>query len=479
MTTPRLRTRCAPHGTSRRTAPRAVILAGCVLLTACAHVPVIDSGALTAAARSGEQIQVHGSRGPLSPRQSRAVLARVTAEAPNASALERHLALEQAVAETPLYTGNAVRILRDGSEAFPAIFEAIRSARHYLLLEYYIFEDVSSDGQRLSDLLLAQRAAGVEIRVIYDGIGSINTPTDFLDRLRNGGVQLVEFNPPNPLRRHFAINSRDHRKILVADGERAILGGINLSSTYESAPDGHSREKPSPAQASPPVWHDTDVELRGPVVAAVEQLFTEHWRQQTGDSDGITRTAAPGNAGEEVARILGSSPQHAGSRYYVTALSAIRNAESRIWITAAYFVPTHQEVEDLLAAVGRGVDVRLLLPSQSDSGIALVLQRSQYRRLLRGGVHIWERDDGILHSKTMVIDEVWSAVGSSNFDQRSVIYNDEVDAIVLGRSTAGRLTANFERDLGHAHAIDLAHLPHDSWFQRLRARFWHLWEELV
>ena len=451
---------------------RTALVLALATLASCAHVPVVDEADL-AKASDGSQIKVFGARGPLSSRQSKAVLGHLAEQAPDAGALERHLAVEQIVAESPLFTGNHVRILRDGAETFPAMFAAIRQATRYVYLEYYIFEDVTCDGEMLSDLLIRQARAGVRIRVIYDGIGSIGTDSAFFDKLQAAGVQIVEFNPLNPWKRHSALNSRDHRKLLVADGTVAIIGGVNLSSTYQSAPE---------FQASQNIWHDTDIEVTGPVVPELEKLFKEHWREQLGvplESEGDTPDPTQLPPGEEVVRILGSSPTKLKRRYYVTVISAIRNAESSIWITGAYFVPTHQEKEGLIVAARRGVDVRLLLPSRSDSGPALAVQHSHYEDLLRAGVKIYERDDGILHSKTMVIDQVWSIVGSSNFDHRSVLFNDEVDAVVLGKATGEHLAADFKADLQHAQAIDPEHWHHRSALEHLRENFWRLWEQLL
>jgi cardiolipin synthase len=452
-------------------------------LGGCAHVPVVDEADLVKAS-DGSQIKVFGARGPLSARQSKAALSRLAEQAPDAGALERHLAVEQIVAESPLFTGNQVRILRDGAETFPAMFAAIRQATRYVYLEYYIFEDVTCDGEMLSDLLVRQSHAGVRVRVIYDGIGSIGTDSSFFDKLQAAGVQIVEFNPLNPWKRHSALNSRDHRKLLVADGTVAILGGVNLSSTYQSAPSAGEDEVTQAADTQLPqnVWHDTDIQINGPVVRDLEKLFKEHWREQEGvplegDDDPSQLPQQP--PGDEVVRILGSSPAKLKRRYYVTVISAIRNAESSIWITGAYFVPTHQEKEGLIAAARRGVDVRLLLPSRSDSGPALAVQHSHYEELLRAGVKIYERDDGILHSKTMVIDHVWSIVGSSNFDHRSVLFNDEVDAVVLGKETGQRLADDFEADLQHAQAIDPQLWRRRSALEHLRENFWRLWEQLL
>jgi cardiolipin synthase len=441
---------------------------------------------LLAVGADTHSIQVYDARGPLTPRQSQAVLDRVARQAPDASALERHLALEQQVAEHPLYTGNSVRILEDGEQAFPAIFTAIREARHYVLLEYYIFEDVQCEGQSLKDLLASKSRDGVHIYVIYDGVGSLDSPAQFFDALRAAGVQFIEFNPVNPLKAkgHYSPNSRDHRKLLVADGELAIVGGVNLSSTYQTSASGSSSASSGstakPAAGQPQVWHDTDMEIEGPIVHELARLFVGHWRAQQGPPlDPQVGSETPPAAGSEVARLIGSNPSKLKTRYYITVLSAVRNAESTIWITAAYFVPTHQELEDLIAAAQRGVDVRLLLPAHSDSDMALDVQRSYYGKLLKAGVKIYERRDGVLHSKTIVIDGVWSIVGSSNLDQRSILFNDEVDVVVLGKSTGKALADEFSRNLERSDQIDLEHWKARPLSERLRAHVYRIWEELL
>ena len=311
-----------------------VVAAAVLVLSSCAEVPRVDEEQLLAVGADTHSIQVYDAHGPLTPRQSQAVLGRVARQAPDAGALERHLAIEQQVAEHPLYAGNSVRILEDGEQTFPAIFAAIRSAQRYVLLEYYIFEDVQCEGQSLEDLLVDKSREGVHIYVIYDGVGSLDSPAKFFDALRAAGVQFVEFNPVNPLKAkgHYSPNSRDHRKLLVVDGERAIVGGVNLSSTYETSGAGSltgSSSSKEPGPAEPQVWHDTDMEIQGPIVHELANLFMGHWRGQQGapldPQVGIEKPAA---AGTEVARLIGSNPSKLKTRYYITVLSAVRNAES-------------------------------------------------------------------------------------------------------------------------------------------------------
>jgi cardiolipin synthase len=226
------------------------------------------------------------------------------------------------------------------------------------------------------------------------------------------------------------------------------------------------------------VWRDTDLAISGPVVKQFERLFRQHWLEQDGAALGEEEPPADGD-GAEVVRILGSAPKRLTSRYYVTVLSAISSAATSVWITAAYFVPTHQEKEALIKAAKRGVDIRLLLPSHSDSSPALQVQHSHYSDLLEAGVRIYERDSDVLHSKTIVVDHVWSLVGSSNFDHRSVLFNDEVDAIVIGQETGSELSRLFETDVSSAHPIDLATWKRRAASTKFREQFWRLWEKLL
>jgi cardiolipin synthase len=424
-----------------------IALAVCALFAGCAAVPKVND-----TPPPQPMAPILGARGPLTAEQSKVLLDRIAPEPGDAGALKRHAAIEEAVAETPLVAGNATRLLVDGEQTFAAMFAAIQSARATVNLEYYIFEDVQSGGQHLGDLLIAKRQQGVAINIIYDAYGSAATPRDFFKRLTDAGIHVVEFNPITPLN-PFRISNRDHRKILTVDGATAVVGGINLSATYEGglAKSGGVPGKPDQH------WRDTDLEIKGPVVAQLQTLFLTQWAQTGGAP--LEREkyfpAVPAMGGDLV-RIVGSTPDKEVPRFYVTLLSAIRNAEKNVWLSAAYFVPTDQEEEDLIDAARRGLDVRLLLPSDSDSKMALAIGRSHYGYLLEAGAKIYEVQNEVLHSKTASIDGVWTAIGSSNFDPRSVVFNDEVDAVVLGSAVAQDFQKTFEADMAKARAIDRA-----------------------
>jgi len=447
-------------------------------LAGCASVPKIDQNVGLPSATAPKP-EIIGARGPLTAQQSKTLLARLSTEPGDAGVLQRHLAIEQAVAESPLIAGNRTRLLRDGPASFRAMFSAIQSATDHVNLEYFIFEDVESDGMHLGDLLIAKRKAGVAVNVIYDSYGSSSTPAAFFDRLKGAGINLVAFNPVNPLNTKvsYSLNDRDHRKILIIDGATAIVGGVNLSTTYQSNPLGKSG---APAGKSMDHWRDTDLQIDGPAVAQLQALFLDHWNAQKGpaltESNMYPMVTTKGTA---VARVLGSTPDNAIPRYYVTVLSAMRNAEKSILVSAAYFVPTDQEMENLVGAARRGVNVRLLLPDRSDSDLSIARAHSHYSELLEAGAKIYETHDLVLHSKTVVIDGVWSVIGSSNFDHRSVIFNDEVDVVVVGSETAKELEAMFADDQNAATQIDFKEWKDRSLSQRVKEAFAFAWEKLL
>ncbi len=389
---------------------------------------------------------VVGANGPLSPTQGKAVIARLGAQS---DLLQRHLAIEQEVAGTPLSVGNRTQLLQDGPATFRAMFAAIKGAQRNVYLEYYIFENVESDHSYLVDLLTAKARTGVSVVVIYDSFGSVDTPQEVFDTLKAAGVAVLGFHPLTDV---GSINDRDHRKILAVDNRTAIVGGVNLYTVYQAHP--HSRIVASDGP-SPETWHDTDLEIDGPAAAELQQVFLTHWGDEQGPPLKPVAERPPPASGNQAVRIIASDHNDTIPRYYATILSAIRNAEKSIWISAAYFVPTEDEKADLIAAAKRGVDVRLMVPGNSDEPMAQAVGRANYGDLLEAGVHIFEEQDGMLHSKWATIDGVWSVIGSSNFDHRSILFNDEVDAVVLGRETAAQLESLFDAQVAKAKPITL------------------------
>jgi cardiolipin synthase len=258
----------------------------------------------------------------------------------------------------------------------------------------------------------------------------------------------------------WKINNRDHRKIVVVDGRTAFTGGINISSTYESS----SATRPGPEEGVDAAWRDTHVELDGPVAAQFQALFLSTWTRAGGeveDEQGVLFPPIPAVGNELVGAVASEGDDDSESRIYASYLTAVEHASQRIWLTNAYFAPDKAFRKALIAAAKRGVDVRLIVPGFTDSGLILHASRSTFDELLAGGVRIYEQRYALLHAKTAVIDTALSMVGSANLDMRSFLHNNEVNAVVVGSTFAERMERVFERDLKDTRELDL-----ESWRKR-------------
>ena len=466
-----------------------------VVLGGCASLPRIVPD-LSRHARP--QVSLEGARGPLSSAQSKLILQRLQnaakklphqADQPNGATsniFERHLALEEAIVGSPLTVGNEVVLLQDGPATYAAMLTAIAAAKDHINMETYILDD-DVVGQKFAMALIDKQKQGVQVNLIRDSVGTFGTPSAFFEALKDQGVNVLEFNPVNPLaaRKTWALNQRDHRKLLIIDGRIAFLGGINISSVYSSgsasppAATDASDEKASIGKKIALEWRDTDLQLRGPVVAEFQKLFLATWEKQHGRPV-AEKIYFPQLeiVGTQVVRAIGSTPEDPFSLIYATLISAINNAEASIYLTNAYFVPDPQLLSALKAAAQRGVDVKLILPSQTDSWLVFHAGRRYYSRLLRAGVKIYQRRGVILHSKTALIDGVWATVGSTNLDWRSFLHNQEVNAVVLGSEFGSQVKAMFVKDLAASDEI-----TREQWRRRglglrikeIFAKTWQYW----
>ncbi len=422
-------------------------------------------------------VQLNGSRGPLRASETRAILARLQARGEPTDIFDRHLAIEESIVDSPLVVGNKVTLLQDGPATFQAMFNAIRAAKDHIHLETYLIED-DEVGNRFASELMAKQAQGVAVSLIYDSVGALGAPRAFFDRLTAVGVRVLEFNPINPLvaKAGWEVNQRDHRKLLIVDGRIAFLGGINISSVYSSG--SFAKASKRHADGSPP-WRDTHLQVEGPVVAEFQKLFLATWEKQHGTAMAATHPfPVLAVRGREVVRAIGSSPDAPFNLIYRTLLSAIDCAETSVYLTNAYFVPDPQLTTALTAAARRGVDVRLILPGATDFWLVFHAGRSHYTDLLEAGIHIHERRGALLHSKTAVIDGVWSTIGSTNLDWRSFLHNDEVNAVILGHEFGTQMQAMFATDLAASEEILSAAWRGRSLDNRVKevaARLWQYW----
>ncbi len=451
-----------------------LLLPSILCLGGCAPLPNV-SEKIQEAPATQESPQILSAKGFLSPKQSKALVERLQRSVDPTDILQRYIAVIESVSGSPLTKGNRVTLLVDGPATYAAMFKAIGNARDHINLETFIMEDIVANdetGLKLADLLLQKQAEGVQVNLLYDSVGSFSTPASFFQRLRDGGVQVVEFNPINPLkaRGKWRLARSDHRKILIVDGKVAFTGGVNISPVYSSRLSGRGVHDKTQIP-----WRDTDVQIEGPAVAEFQKLFLDTWQRQKG-AKLSERKYFPDlkEEGNTLVEVVDSSPGEANRVTFILYVSAITFAEHSLHMTNAYFVPDHQTVDALTDAARRGVDVKIILPGTSDSSLAKYAGEYYYSQLLKSGVKLYRRQNVLLHAKTLVIDGIWSTVGSTNMDFWSFSSNDEVNAVILSREFAMEMDKMFARDLDESEQIRSEEWEKRSLLFKIRERFYHL-----
>jgi cardiolipin synthase len=362
------------------------------------------------------------------------------------------LYLRQEEGVFPPTEGNRVEIFSSGQDAFNAFERAIREATDHVHFQFYIWQR-DDMGRRFRDLLTEKAKEGVEVRVLYDAVGGAPVKRGFMDPLIEAGAKVESFLPVVLFERQLRVNFRNHRKIIVVDGKTGFTGGVNIGDEYCD-------------------WVDLAFRLDGPVVLQLQEVFAEDWYFATGEDLASTRyfvgTEAVQKALEETsereddaddieqgrvaesvtARIIASGPDNPESAIQNVFFMAITGASRRIYITTPYFVPDQAMLMAIKTAAMRGVDVRLLTPGTSDIPIAQAAGRSYYAELLAAGVRIYEyHEERVLHAKSVVVDDVWSIIGSANMDIRSFLLNFEANAVLRDRELNSTLAEQFETHL--------------------------------
>ncbi len=366
------------------------------------------------------------------------------------------MALATAVSDSPPSNAASVDLLLDGDATFASIEAAVRAARHHVHLEYYIFEPDQA-GTRLRDLLIERARAGIEVRLLCDGVGSHHLGRRFLAPLIAAGARFAWFSPTTLARlRPRLFNFRTHRKIVVVDGTVGFTGGVNVTDDESFAARG--------AQA----YRDTHVRIEGAAVRWLQLVFLEDWSYATGQAP----TAAPyfpevPDDGAHPVQILASGPDEPWQAIHKLYFSAIASARERVLVATPYFVPDEAILTALITAALRGVDVRVLVPRRSDSRTATAAGRSFFDDLLAGGVRVYEYPGRMMHAKTLVVDDAFAAVGSANMDTRSFRLNYEVTAVSYDAGGAEALALAFADDLAKAHEVDRGELANDTLGRRL------------
>ena len=355
----------------------------------------------------------------------------------------------EAYASAPIVGGNTVDILLNGEQIFPAMLDAIEQARTSITYAQYFYED-GPIARDIAEALAERCRAGLGVHVLLDGFGALNMPSEYTDLMKRSGCHVATFRPLS----HVVLgnaNKRNHRRILVVDGRIGFTGGSGVS--YKWMGDGRI----------PDHWRETDVRVEGPVVEYLQGAFAENWLEATGVVLGgenyFPRPLQP--TGQVYAQVVRSSPAGGASAMYTTFLLAIASAQRTIYITNPYFVVDKVMETRLIAAAERGVKVVVLVPGKIDHNLVRQASRGQFGRMLLGGIEIFEYTAALLHSKTMVIDGVWTTIGSTNLDNRSFAMNEELNLVVYNAAVGRAMENVFREDLRASRQID---------YKRWRAR---------
>ncbi|MAF64340.1 MAG: cardiolipin synthase [Planctomycetes bacterium] len=355
--------------------------------------------------------------------------------------------------------GNRVPLLTEDERAFERIEEVLAGARETVWAEYYIVKnDVT--GRRFLGLLARCAARGVEVRFLYDGVGSLGLDPTLLRAIESAGGRTEVFFPLNPLRRRWSFNLRNHRKLIVVDGEFGFTGGMNIGDQYS----GRSRLRGARH------FRDTHLEVSGPAVADLARIFCEDWTYATGAQLPFTSPPAPASPGPEgsAVAVLPSGPDQRLNASGMVYFNGVASARERVYLTSPYFIPDEPLVRAMTAAALRGVDVRLLVPARSDVPIVAAAGRSNFLNLVRSGVRVFCYQPSMLHAKSLVVDGSWGLVGSANVDMRSFRLNFEISVVVAERGFARRLEGRFLGALESSEELDGVALAARGTFSRLR-----------
>lgn len=333
-----------------------------------------------------------------------------------------------------------------GPQFFDGFFRALSTARSYICLEYYIIR-ADQTGARLAEILAAACQRGVQVYLLYDVIGCLDTPESYFRELRRQGVCCQAFNRPSFRRGIRWFDRRDHRKLTVIDGELAFLGGMNIADEYAGLGELHRR------------FRDVGFSLTGPAARHLTELFLDIWQLETGTVPDLPPPVLPYAArpveldDESRISLVSGGPHQLRSTIRAVFRGAMALAGNDLLIANPYFIPGPLILRSLLRAARRGVVIRLLLPARSDVPVVRLISRSTYRQLLNAGIEIYELERELLHAKLMLVDGSLTVIGSANLDQRSFHRNFEINAIVHCRSFGSQIRALFDADLSVSRRI--------------------------
>ena len=336
----------------------------------------------------------------------------------------------------PFTRGNRLEVLIDGEETFARIFHAIATAEDYLCVNFFIVKN-DTLGTRFQQALIERARAGVRVYFLFDEIGSHKLPRRYLAELRAAGVQCRSFGINRHWWSRFQLNFRNHRKIVVSDGRLALIGGLNVGDEYLGRDQRFGE------------WRDTHLEMRGPVVQAVQMVFLEDWFWAANEVPELAWETRPEEA-DQVAAVIPTGPADPADSWQLVVAEAANTARRKLWIASPYFVPDEGVLTALQAAAIRGVDVRILIPERADHLLVWLSAFSYYEQSIPFGIKLFRYHRGFLHQKVMLIDERMAAVGTANLDNRSFRLNFEITAFSADAAFVEEITRMLEADFRNA-----------------------------
>ncbi len=373
------------------------------------------------------------------------------------SRLRGSLQALESLAKMPVLTGNEVEYLIDGQEKFDSIFAGIRAAEHYVLAQYYIIRN-DEIGQRFQQALIEKAEQGVQVFLLYDEIGSYRLGRRYLRQLEQAGVQVRPFHSTKGPGNRFQLNFRNHRKLVITDGKHAWLGGANIGDEYL----GLSRRYGH--------WRDTHLKITGPAVMSVQLSFVEDWYWSSDTIPDLNWDATLSDRADLPILILPSGPADRHETASLMMQHLIHSAVDRFWISSPYFVPDEGVLSALKLAALRGVDVRILIPERTDNYLVYLAAYAFVAPLIELGIEIHRYEKGVLHSKSFLIDDNLSSVGTVNLDNRSFRLNFEITALIAGDEPNQRLEQIFQTDFDRSRIMTVEEIENKSLFFRALSR---------
>ena len=367
--------------------------------------------------------------------------------------------LVQGLTQIPFTEGNQVDLLVDGEATYGAMLDAVAAADSYVLVQFYIVQD-GKVANRLREALIAKVRSGIRVYFLYDEIGCLKLPREYLNSMRDASIEVSGFKTTRGRRNRFQVNFRNHRKLLVVDGQIGFIGGHNLADDYLT-------------------YRDTHLRIEGPAAQHIQYSIVKDWYWATRRIPEISKMIPPGAADGRKVAIVNTGPADAMPNCSALFATLVHTARRRIWLTSPYFVPDDVMVRAFQAAAIRGVDVRILLPDKADHRLVELASFTYYREMMKCGVKLFRYQDRFMHQKVCLVDDRLAGVGTVNLDNRAIYLNFEATALIADARFAERVAAMLETDLENCKPVDPTHFDDKPLHFRVAARIARLSSPLL